>query len=95
MEGANALRSGGSKDVFKMRQYDASMRRFWVDGILRQHAYIDDPSRFNAFLASQFGPHIPTLAWPSPHWSVERVRRALSHLREGTSPGHLGIPIAV
>ena len=84
-----------NNDVTSPSAVDASVRSFWVDGILRQHAAVDGPSRFNAFLASQFGPQIPTLAWPSPPWSVERVRRALSCLREGAAPGHLGIPIAV
>ena len=39
---------------------DVSVRGYWVDTVLRQHAGLDEDSRWATFLASRFGPCIPT-----------------------------------
>ena len=74
---------------------EAAVRRYWVDSVLRHHASVDEDTRWAAFSSSRFGSHIPTLHWPSTPWTGERVRSVLQRLREGASPGSLGIPISV
>ena len=74
---------------------DSAVRAFWVDGVLRQHAALDEDACWAAFLASPYGRHIPTATWPSSPWTAARVQAALSSMREGASAGMAGIPIAV
>jgi hypothetical protein len=75
---------------------DQAVRSFWVDSILRHHASACPHSRWTAFTSSRFGPHIPSgIIWPHLPWTAERVRSILSSMTEASSPGHLGIPIAV
>ena len=76
-------------------EVDASVRAFWVDKILRQHADVNEDCRWDAFLASPFGAYLPTATWPSAPWTADRVRAALRAMREAASPGMTGIPIAV
>ena len=74
---------------------DAAVRGYWVDCVLRRHASVDEESAWAAFRASRFGSHIPCLQWPQLPWTGDRVRQVLRQMREGASPGHLGIPIGV
>ena len=74
---------------------DRAVRGFWVDQILRCHAGVNDSACWATFLSSRFGSHIPRLDWPAPPWSADRVRSVLGSMREGASPGSLGIPIGV
>lgn len=74
---------------------DAAVRSFWVDAVLRQHAQKDEEACWAAFLASPFAQHVPHAVWPSSPWTGERVRAALDGMREGASPGSLGVPISV
>ena len=75
-------------------EVDDAVRRYWVDEVLRCHAYVDGSARWSFFF-SQFGAYIPTLVWPCLPWSAERVRSILGHMRERAAPGSLGIPLAV
>ena len=74
---------------------DAAVCSFWVDSVLRRHAEVDGPARWEALLQSEFGPHIPVVTWPCLPWTVERVRAVLADMREGAASGPLGIPLAV
>ena len=74
---------------------DSAVRAFWVDNVLRQHAAVDEEERWQAFLASPFGKHIPSTSWPTSTWTAARVVAALRSMREGAAPGMTGVPIAV
>ena len=74
---------------------DAAVRGYWVDQVLRRHAAEDGAVRWAAFQSSEFGNHIPTLSWPAPCWTAERVQLVLRRMREAAAPGSLGIPVAV
>jgi exonuclease III len=50
---------------------DGAVRRFWVDNVLRCHAFVDGPKHWSAFLSSRFGAHIPVMEWPAPPWTAE------------------------
>ena len=74
---------------------DLAVRGYWGDTVLRQHAGLDEESRWAAFLASRFGPCIPTGDWPHRHWDGPQVKAVLRQMREAAAPGSPGIPIAV
>ena len=74
---------------------DAAVRAYWVDEVLRRDAAVDPTVLWAAFLASPFGPFIPTANWPCLPWTAARVQHILRRLRASASPGQLGIPIAV
>ena len=74
---------------------DETVRAFWVERVLRQHAAVDDDERWRLFMASPFGSYIPTATWTSSSWTAARVTAALRSMREGAAPGLTGIPIAV
>ena len=74
---------------------DAAVRSYWVGSVLRRHAAVDGEAAWATFLASKFGAHIPHVQWPHLQWSGDWVRQVLRQMREGASPGSLGIPIGV
>ena len=59
------------------------------------HASVDVDSSWAVFRASPFFTPIPHCQWPHESWSLERVRRTLGAMREGSSPGVRAIPLAV
>ena len=74
---------------------DAAVCSYWVDSVLRRHATVDEDACWSAFTASRFFEHIPVLQWPSTPWTGDRVHSILQRMREGASPGSIGIPISV
>ena len=74
---------------------DDAVRAYWVKGVWRMHEAVDALSSWAAFRASRFFAHIPHCQWPHEPWSFERVRSVLGGMRESSSPGVRGIPLAV
>ena len=93
--GSTPILDATGQQCLTVEAVDAAVRSYWVDTVLRHHAPVDEDSCWAAFSSSRFGPHIPSATWPSSLWNSERVRDVLRHMREGASPGSLGIPIAV
>ena len=93
--GANPILNPAGEQCTTIQEVDAAVRCFWVDGVLRRHALGDMTHSWARFQASQFYAYIPKMQWPTSPWDGDRVRAALSELREASSPGRLGIPIAV
>ena len=73
---------------------DEVVRSFWVTTVLRQHASEDPAARWNSFLSSEFGTHLPQASWPSVPWTEDRVRAALRGMRDDAAPGVTGVPLA-
>jgi hypothetical protein len=78
-----------------MAMVDRTVHQYWVLGVLRRHAAVDEATSWEAFLASPFGAHIPVVSWPTVAWTADRVRRVMGGMWEGAAPGTLGIPLAV
>ena len=76
-------------------EVDATVRKFWVESVLRRHDPAEDGRCWARFMESAFYSHIPSMSWPSCPWDGDRVREALGQLRESSAPGRLGIPVAV
>ena len=93
--GSTPILDADGHQCLNLADVDNAVRSYWVDSVLRHHAAVDEDSSWTTFCSSRFGPHIPIVAWPSLPWTGERVRDVLSHMRERSSPGSLGIPIAV
>ena len=74
---------------------DDAVRQYWVQGVWRMHETVDADSSWAAFRASRYFSHIPRCSWPHAGWTMERVRATLGGMREGSSPGVRGIPLAV
>ena len=78
-----------------VEEVDAAVQQYWVQSVLRRHAGADGADRWRALLESEFGAHIPVVDWPRTAWSAARVKQGLAAMREGASPGRLGIPLAL
>ena len=74
---------------------DAAVSTYWVDGVWRMHAKVDAAASWASFRVSCFYGHIPRCEWPHERWTLSRVRSVLGCMKEGSSPGVRGIPIAV
>ena len=93
--GSSPIMDDNGMQCTTLAAVDVTVRQFWVSDVLHRHAAVDGDSAWAAFSASLFSPHIPSMEWPSQPWSGVRVRDALFQLPEASSPGALGIPIAV
>ena len=74
---------------------DEAVQQFWVHTVLRRHVATDGSACWSALLASEFGQHIPVVAWSRAPWTSSRVQQVLASMREAAAPGPLGIPLAV
>ena len=76
-------------------EVDAAVQDFWVRKIWRKNAALDESACWQRFADSKFFAHIPRCEFPHEPWTLERVRRIVGHLREGSAPGVRGIPISL
>jgi hypothetical protein len=76
-------------------EVDVTVRKFWVDNVLRRHASVDETQSWATLRESEFYPFIPKMRHAVQSWTGAKVGSVLGHLREGAAPGLPGIPIAV
>ena len=62
--GATPVLDATGQQCLTPEAVDSAVRSFWVDGILCQHAALDEEACWAAFIASDFGQHLPREAWP-------------------------------
>ena len=92
--GSRPVLDAAGQQCLSLEAVDEAVRAFWVDDVLRQHASQDPVARWNAFLSSEFGLHLPSASWPTAPWTEDRVRAALRGMREAAAPGMSGVPLA-
>ena len=92
--GATPILDSSGQQCLTPVAVDTAVRGYWLS-VLRHHAHVDEDACWTAFSTSRFGPYVPQAQWPFPPWTSDRVRDVLHHMREGASPGSLGVPIAV
>ena len=49
-------------------EVDATVRKFWVESVLRRHDPAEDGRCWARFMESAFYSHIPSMSWPSRPW---------------------------
>ena len=78
-----------------VEEVDATVQDFWVRKVWRKNVAIDAAACWQRFQQSCFFPFIPHCSFPHEPWTLDRIKRVLSQLREGSAPGLRGFPISL
>ena len=78
-----------------IEEVDRTVQDYWVQSVWRRHVEENATEKWAAFQASPFFSHIPQCHWPCEGWSLDRVKKVLARMDEGSAPGVRGIPLAV